>query len=151
MQNVGVCCGIVHDSYMEALPAPCFLVWPCWNDSHSFLRSYDWGLDGQIPSTQGPTRQKLCPPDFLEHLIVFVTYMMILNRIGLQVIQTSLALQNISIFGASIAILVLLVHPWPTVNKSFKLFAGLILTVNVLGGVSALASLATKVSLERDW
>ena len=77
--------------------------------------------------------------------------MMILNRIGLQVIQTSLALQNISIFGASIAILVLLVHPWPTVNKSFKLFAGLILTVNVLGGVSALASLATKVSLERDW
>ena len=77
--------------------------------------------------------------------------MMSLNLFGLQVIQISLALQNMSILGASMAILVLLVQPWPTINKSFKLFGGLILAVNVLGGVSALASLATKVSLERDW
>ena len=148
MQNVGVCCRIVHDSYMEAFPAPRFLVWPCWNDSHSFLRCYDWGLDGQISSTQGPTRQTMSP---ISRRSCGLLYMMILNCVGLQVIQTSLALQNISIFGASIAILVLLVQPWPTVNKSFKLFGGLILAVNVLGGVSALASLATKVSLERDW
>jgi multisubunit Na+/H+ antiporter MnhB subunit len=65
--------------------------------------------------------------------------------------QASLALQNLSIFGASIALLVLLMEPWPAVNKSFKLFSGLVLIVNVFGGISALASLATKVSLERDW
>ncbi|KAI5080963.1 hypothetical protein GOP47_0004146 [Adiantum capillus-veneris] len=69
----------------------------------------------------------------------------------LKVIQTSLVLQNVCVFSATLVILMLLVRPWPTSGSGFLLFSCLVGAVNVLGGISALASLATKISLERDW
>ncbi|KAH7351895.1 hypothetical protein KP509_19G019300 [Ceratopteris richardii] len=69
----------------------------------------------------------------------------------LRVIQASLALQNLCVFSATLAILLLLIRPYHKDGRGLIVFICLVAVVNIFGGISALASLATKISLERDW
>lgn len=65
-------------------------------------------------------------------------------------VQVSLAVQNVSVGAAAVAIVVLLLHPG-SAPGGFSIFVLLVTIVNVFGATSALAGLAMDVVVERDW
>lgn len=68
----------------------------------------------------------------------------------LKVVQVSLGVRNVSVLIAALALVILLLRPGSMLG-GYRTFFSLVAVVNILGGVSALAALATNVAVERDW
>lgn len=65
----------------------------------------------------------------------------------LKVLQISLGTRNGSVVAAALALAILLLGQ----DFGFETFAGLVILVNLFGGLSALSALATNIAVERDW
>lgn len=68
----------------------------------------------------------------------------------LKAVQISLGMRNGSVMAAALALVILLLDPDFALGQ-YKTFTSLIVLVNLFGGVSALAALATNIAVERDW
>eukprot|EP00243_Klebsormidium_subtile_P010568 TRINITY_DN569_c0_g2_i1.p2 TRINITY_DN569_c0_g2~~TRINITY_DN569_c0_g2_i1.p2 ORF type:complete len:191 (-),score=27.93 TRINITY_DN569_c0_g2_i1:371-943(-) len=65
----------------------------------------------------------------------------------MKVVRLSIAIQNASMIGAAVGIILLLQESAP----HGPAFIFLVFLVNLLGGVQALAGLANNIAVERDW
>lgn len=61
--------------------------------------------------------------------------------------RVSIAIQNASMIGAAVGVILLLLESAP----KGPAFVALVILVNFLGGVQALAGLANNIAVERDW